>query len=125
MMSSIWRGLALGAVRLYPRAWRERYGDEVEALLEATVPGPWTAADLALGAVRQRSAVLGVLVWFLAIAARSLALTIAVLWTLAMLFVLLVGPIVSLRLGFDWSEWASRRIVDVPYALTAGLPMWF
>jgi hypothetical protein len=38
-------------VRLYPRAWRGRYGDELAALLEDRPPGPFDVADLALGAL--------------------------------------------------------------------------
>jgi hypothetical protein len=38
-------------VRLYPRAWRRRYGDELAALLEDRPPGPFDVADLALGAL--------------------------------------------------------------------------
>jgi hypothetical protein len=37
-------------VGLYPQAWRERYGDEMEALLEDYPLSPLTAADLLLGA---------------------------------------------------------------------------
>jgi hypothetical protein len=37
-------------VRLYPRSWRERYGDELSALLEDRPPGPADALDLLLGA---------------------------------------------------------------------------
>jgi hypothetical protein len=38
-------------VRLYPRAWRERYGDELAILLEDRPPGPFDVADLALAAL--------------------------------------------------------------------------
>jgi hypothetical protein len=38
-------------VRLYPQAWRGRYGDELAALLEDRPPGPFDVADLALGAL--------------------------------------------------------------------------
>jgi hypothetical protein len=38
-------------VRLYPRAWRGRYGDELAALLEDRPPGPFDVVDLALGAL--------------------------------------------------------------------------
>jgi hypothetical protein len=38
-------------IRLYPRAWRERYGEELSALLEDRTPGPFDALDLLLGAV--------------------------------------------------------------------------
>jgi hypothetical protein len=37
--------------RLYPRRWRERYGDEFSALLSASPRGWRTAADVALGAL--------------------------------------------------------------------------
>lgn len=38
-------------IRLYPRAWRERYGEELTLLLEARPPGPFDSLDLLLGAV--------------------------------------------------------------------------
>jgi hypothetical protein len=38
-------------VRLYPAAWRERYGDEMEALLEERPLGPFDVVDLFLGAL--------------------------------------------------------------------------
>lgn len=124
-MSTIWRRLARSAVRLYPRLWRERYGSEVDALLEAEVPGPGAVADLALGAIRERSWVLGAVTWFLAVLARSLALVMFAKATIAVLAVLIFGPIETARIGVSWTEWASRRIFDFPYAATAGMPMWF
>jgi hypothetical protein len=47
-------GLACLLLRLYPRAWRARYGDELLALIEDQ---PWSigaALDLFLGAVEER-----------------------------------------------------------------------
>jgi len=41
-------------VRLYPRAWRVRYGDELEALLDERRPSPRDRFDLALGALDAR-----------------------------------------------------------------------
>jgi hypothetical protein len=38
-------------VRLYPAAWRDRYGDELAALLEDRPPGPFDVADLVLCAI--------------------------------------------------------------------------
>ncbi|HMK09925.1 MAG TPA: hypothetical protein VK449_12925 [Anaerolineales bacterium] len=38
-------------VGLYPRAWRERYGEEFEALLEASLHSPLDIVDVVLGAV--------------------------------------------------------------------------
>lgn len=41
-------------LRLYPAWWRERYGDEMAALLEDMPPGPFDSLDLALGALDAR-----------------------------------------------------------------------
>jgi hypothetical protein len=38
-------------IRLYPRRWRDRYGDEYEALLDAIPPSPRSIADVVRGAV--------------------------------------------------------------------------
>jgi hypothetical protein len=38
-------------LRLYPRAWRERYGDEVASVLAEHRVTAWTALDLLLGAL--------------------------------------------------------------------------
>lgn len=41
-------------LRLYPRAWRERYGDELVALLEDRPPSPLDLVDLVRGAFDAR-----------------------------------------------------------------------
>ena len=38
-------------IRLYPKAWRERYGEELSLLLEDRPPGPFDSLDLLLGAL--------------------------------------------------------------------------
>jgi LPS O-antigen subunit length determinant protein (WzzB/FepE family) len=49
------RRLARLAVTLYPAAWRERYGEELRALVEDSRPG-WTSVfDLLKGAMRMRA----------------------------------------------------------------------
>jgi LPS O-antigen subunit length determinant protein (WzzB/FepE family) len=49
------RQLARFAVTLYPAAWRERYGEELRALVEDSRPG-WTSVfDLLKGAMRMRA----------------------------------------------------------------------
>jgi hypothetical protein len=48
---SLYRACASRALRLYPRAWRERYGEEVVALLREHHAGPWTVLDVVLGAL--------------------------------------------------------------------------
>src|SRR5919106_1743556 len=39
---------------LYPRRWRDRYGAEMEALLDDLPPRPATVLDLVRGAARER-----------------------------------------------------------------------
>jgi len=41
-------------IRCYPGRWRERYGDEFEALLEERPLGPFDVADILLGALDAR-----------------------------------------------------------------------
>ena len=41
-------------IRLYPAVWRQRYGDEFEALLEERPLGPFDVADIILGATDAR-----------------------------------------------------------------------
>jgi hypothetical protein len=41
-------------IRCYPARWRERYGDEFEALLEERPLGPFDVADILLGALDAR-----------------------------------------------------------------------
>lgn len=53
-MSHVPRVLLRASLRLYPRRWRERYGDEVLALAEDAESGIGDVVDLALGALRQR-----------------------------------------------------------------------
>jgi hypothetical protein len=38
-------------LRLYPRRWRERYGEEFALILRATPPGPGTVFDVVRGAL--------------------------------------------------------------------------
>jgi hypothetical protein len=38
-------------LRLYPRRWRERYGDEFALVLRGTPPGPGTVLDVVRGAL--------------------------------------------------------------------------
>ena len=38
-------------IRLYPKAWRERYGEEMDAVLDERAAGPYEVADLLLGAL--------------------------------------------------------------------------
>jgi hypothetical protein len=50
------RALLRGALRAHPAAWRDRYGDELEALIADADPRPSDVIDLAASAVRTRLA---------------------------------------------------------------------
>jgi hypothetical protein len=41
----------IALLRLYPRHWRERYGEEYALILRATPPGPGTVLDVVRGAL--------------------------------------------------------------------------
>jgi len=46
-------------IRLYPAAWRSRYGDEFEALLEERPLGPFDVADVLLAAIDAHASLRG------------------------------------------------------------------
>jgi hypothetical protein len=46
--------LARACLRLYPRPWRDRYGEELLALVDESGGGIADVADLAIGGLRQR-----------------------------------------------------------------------
>src|SRR5579885_3392735 len=48
------RTLIRWLLRLYPRAWRERYADEITLVLAAHRVTLWTALDMLLGALDAR-----------------------------------------------------------------------
>jgi hypothetical protein len=50
------KAAAAALVRLYPRAWRERYGDEFQALLDARAVTWRVVVDVARGCVREHVA---------------------------------------------------------------------
>ena len=52
-MSRIGRAASRVALRLYPASWRERYADEVAALVDDADGGLRDAADLGRGAIAQ------------------------------------------------------------------------
>ena len=52
-MSQVGRAAARAAVRLYPRAWRDRYGAELSDLVELADSSVADAADVALSALRE------------------------------------------------------------------------
>ena len=54
-MSSMWSMLARACLRLYPAAWRARYGDEVLALANDAGVRPGDLLDLALTGLRLRA----------------------------------------------------------------------
>lgn len=68
-------------LRLYPRAWRERYGEEVLALIEQSGGGWRCSANLVSGAARERLRALGVPSFLIIVALAMLDLG---LWSLCL-----------------------------------------
>lgn len=83
-------------LRLYPRAWRERYGDEVEALLASYSPTWRTHVDLLIGAAHE---------WVAPKHFRTTR-TVIRLATMAVMFVPWVGGVVLTQAG----EWLGRSM---------------
>ena len=118
MASDIWRRLAKVAVRLYPAAWRERYEDEVIALLDATEPGPAVVTDMLRGAARARSGAADAVLAFVMIFLRAFAWTWVAVLAAWFVFIIVIGPIVLLALGHtlgEWPAWMTRRLTETPY----------
>ncbi len=136
-------------VRLYPRAWRERYGDEVLALLEDRPPGPRASLDLLFGAMdahvhhvdgRPRTvgvpsvagvlaAVAAGLVWIVAMAcalapaATPSPVTAATLTCAAVLFVVAARSVGRVR---SWTGQAARSLstLGVASMVIGWLGLW-
>ena len=106
--------LARAALRLYPRAWRERYGEEMLALVEEAPARPAVVLDLVRGAVREcgvpRAAawavrLIGRVVWAWLVAVAS----VAALW---ILFVVTFAPNGAAWMGFDQHDWVRQRLAE-------------
>jgi hypothetical protein len=54
-MRKVRTSLIRACLRLYPRSWRDRYGDELLALVDDVDGGVGSLVDLALGGLRQRA----------------------------------------------------------------------
>jgi hypothetical protein len=132
------QAVACGSLRLYPAAWRARYGDEVRALLEDSGADLRTIASLAWQAMLARMWPSRHLYDPPARMRASLA-TVGVAWTvlagLAAVFASftqaqpwlldnLTGP---RHLVIQWSYWVFDAAVGASLlAVTAGgLPLWF
>jgi hypothetical protein len=132
------QAVACGSLRLYPAAWRARYGDEVRALLEDSGADLRTIASLAWQAMLARIWPSRHLYDPPARMRASLA-TVAVAWTvlagLAAVFASftqaqswlldnLTGP---RHLVIQWSYWVFDGAVGASLLAVAagGLPLWF
>ncbi len=126
--------------RLYPRAWRERYGEELSDLIDETGISPRVAFDVARGAAREwtsnaRLAVAGGGTMVIGPAWRHPRMwAVIALFVLAptALFVLL--SIFAYQLGATWligymdpvTRWLqSVRIVDLILVMSPGLALLF
>jgi hypothetical protein len=83
------RVLIRWAARLYPEAWRERYGAEFDALLEDMSPSPRDVCDVLLDVLRVRVTAVADS-WTASIAGSSMTLSMPVVFSLTAHAVLLV-----------------------------------
>jgi hypothetical protein len=104
-------------VRLYPPAWRRRYGDELEALLEQTRPTPAAMLNVVLGAAEVRwQACAPVLVAVPAFAGTTVGWAVA---GAVAAFVGQVGALLAIWMGL--ATFGSRPVAHVSLA---GVPFW-
>jgi hypothetical protein len=132
------QAVACGSLRLYPAAWRARYGDEVRALLEDSGADLRTIASLAWQAMLARIWPSRHLYDPPARMRASLA-TVGVAWTvlagLAAVFASFTQTQPSLQqnltgprhLVIQWSYWVFDGAVGASLLAVAagGLPLWF
>lgn len=99
------------AARLYPRWWRERYGEEFAALLDDTNPGTRGAFDILKGALAMQMTTLS--------AKRAFCLTVLS----GLLPGLLAGLVVAFTLTPQYSSKAALEILGTETNLEALTPV--
>jgi hypothetical protein len=128
--------LARAALGLYPPAWRARYGDEVQALLEDSGAGVQAAASLAWHALpawawparhlHDRSGRMRASLATMGIAWALLAGMAAVFVQLAQAQGSMQGLTLARHPVIQWSYWAfdGAVIISVLAVVAGGVPLW-
>jgi hypothetical protein len=75
-------------VSLYPRAWRQRYGDEFDALLDECLHSPLDIVDILFGALDAHMDLYHGLTWRLMNMVNKLRTTILMVFTAYICFVI-------------------------------------
>ncbi len=132
MNSHIW------LVRLYPKGWRERYGDEFEALLEECLHSPLDALDVALGALDAHLGNFNEPNWRIWNMVNKLRTTLLIVFTAYIAFVIagisLVGLVDdspagelmkagNIGLHLSWTTIAAASAVALLAVVAGGMPL--
>ncbi len=124
-------------VQLYPRAWRERYGEEFEALLEECLHSPLDVVDIFLGALDARLGFTYQMNWRLMNMVNKLRTSILIVFTAYIGFVIgglsLMGlvddsPAAKLMktdtvLSSVWTTIAVASAIALLTVVAGGLPL--
>jgi hypothetical protein len=125
-------------VRLYPRDWRERYGEEFDALLEQCLHSPLDVLDVALGALDAHLGSFYEGNWRLFTMVNKLRTSILIVFTAYIVFVIagfsLLGlvddsPAAALMkthttaLSPIWNTIAAGSVVALLAVVAGGLPL--
>ncbi len=124
-------------VRLYPRGWRERYGDEFEALLEECLHSPLDVVDIALGALDARLGFSHEFNWRLLNMVNKLRTTILIVFVAYIAFIVgglsLVGLVddspaavlmkTNAALSSAWMTIAVASVIALLAVVAGGMPL--
>jgi hypothetical protein len=108
-------------VSLYPRAWRERYGDEFELLLEDCLHSPLDVLDILLGALDAHFEVPYETNWRLINMVNKLRTTVLLVFTAYIVFIIAGFSFNGLIDDSEFALMRSNAALNIPYtAVEAG-----
>ena len=125
-------------VRLYPQGWRERYGDEFEALLEQCLHSPLDTLDVVLGALDAHLGNYYEPNWRIWNMVNKLRTTLLIVFTAYIVFVIagmtLVGLVDdspaanlmksgNLGLHWTWMSIAAFSVIALLAVVAGGMPL--
>jgi hypothetical protein len=126
-------------VRLYPPAWRSRYGEEFEALLEESLRSPLDVVDVILGALDARFFLFNKIDWRTFIMVNKLRTTILIVFSAYIAFIMggigLVGvvddsPVADLMktgtakgLLISWNTVEAASAIALFTVIVGGMPL--
>ena len=109
-------------LRLYPAAWRRRYGDEFAAILEERPLGPFDVADVLLGAVDAHLNLRGR--WADAGHRRGFTMTLRIGGVAAILFGLLWALVGAVPIGLAGHHFSAYYVSFAAVGFAIGAGVW-